>query len=387
VPSKSVPASPAVARLLRERRESLGLTLRSVETLTGDGGNPIPHSTLARIEQGRLDPGVRRLQQLLRLYGLSSQAAGELLDLEALAGAVPFERDPIKLRDLALAAWHDGRVSDALACFLAFRERASRTPADRTMRHEAILAFAVAAASLGKHQLSRQMLDELLLDRPEPGVLAKVLVQQSVLWRSLGSQEAAMAFLDRATAHLRHGDYRQAGLVHHQRGLIEIDLLAFDAAAGSLTRALRNYRRAPANYDQARVLISIANLEYQRGRAERAAAAARRAARFARSHGFARLRLFALLEESRALQLGGSVSESRLLLREVLADSVSDNDNVIRFHAHYYQWKAELTGGDSARAEIELREAGYFVRFVDQTSAEASEVRTRLAISRKKLGR
>ena len=95
MPSKPLEASPAMARLLRERRRELGLTLRDVQKLTQEGGKPIPHSTLARIESGRLDPGVRRLQQLLRLYRLPAQAAGDLLDLEAMAGAVPFERDPI----------------------------------------------------------------------------------------------------------------------------------------------------------------------------------------------------------------------------------------------------------------------------------------------------
>jgi transcriptional regulator with XRE-family HTH domain len=107
MPSKAVHASPAVARLFRERRQSVRLTLRAVTALSAEAGNPSPHSTLARIERGKLDPGVRRLQQLLRLYHLPTQAAGDLLDLESLAGPVPFERDPLELRDRALAAWRE----------------------------------------------------------------------------------------------------------------------------------------------------------------------------------------------------------------------------------------------------------------------------------------
>ena len=123
-----------MARLLRERRRELGLTLREVQKLTQESGKPIPHSTLARIESGRLDPGVRRLQQLLRLYRLPAQAAGDLLDLESIAGAVPFERDPLKLRTLAIEAWRAGRVPEAMACFFAFRERAAKeaVPAARS---------------------------------------------------------------------------------------------------------------------------------------------------------------------------------------------------------------------------------------------------------------
>src|SRR5882762_3660882 len=114
MPSKPTLASPAVAQLLRDRRQELGLTLRGVQELSGTTGNPIPHSTLARIEAGLFDPGVRRLRQLLDLYQLPMQAAGEVLDLEALSGATPIERDPAKLRDRALDAWLHGRISEAL---------------------------------------------------------------------------------------------------------------------------------------------------------------------------------------------------------------------------------------------------------------------------------
>src|SRR5262249_36123337 len=117
MPSTAVPTSPAIAKFLRERRESLGLTLRAVQKLSGELGNPIPHSTLARIESARLDPGVRRLQQLLRLYKVPTQTAGDLLDIEELTGPSPLEREPRKLRDRAVASWRVGNVADALACF------------------------------------------------------------------------------------------------------------------------------------------------------------------------------------------------------------------------------------------------------------------------------
>jgi tetratricopeptide (TPR) repeat protein len=386
MPSKAIDPSPAVARLLRERRESLRLTLRGVAALSADAGNHIPHSTLARIERGKLDPGVRRLQQLLRLYQLPAQAAGDLLDLEALAGAVPFERDPLKLRDLALAAWRDGRVPDALACFLAFRDRVSKTSSTRAIRQEAVLSFAFAAASLGKHHLSRQLLDDLLVDKPEPSLLVSILVQQSVVWRALGSTEAAIAFLDRASTHVIPGSHRHAGWIEHQRALVEMDLTDFQSAATHLDAAIRAYRRARSPRDEAIVLISFCRLAFERGDATEAVAASKRAVAFAKRHRFARLRLFALIEQARALQLAGDPTKSRQVLRSILADSLVASDNVIRFYAHYYLWKADRAGGDPARADIELREAAYFVRFVDQTSQEVSEVRKHLAPTARKLG-
>jgi tetratricopeptide (TPR) repeat protein len=374
VPTKSVPTSPAIARLLRERREALGLTLRAVEKLSGDAGSPIPHSTLARIEGGRLDPGVRRLQQLLRLYHLPAQAAGDLLDLENLAGATPFERDPLKLRDRALTAWKRGEVPEAIASFLAFRERTSNSPADRQTRHEAIVSFSIAASSLGKHQLARHMLDDLLLEKPDRRTLLSVLVQQSVVWRQLGSVDAALAYLDRAAFYTDHSSPKQSGWVHHQRGLILIDAREYAAAERVLKQAERDYTRAKATHDRALVLLSFARLSFEQGAPTKAVRAARTAEAFARRNGFDRLRLFALVELGRAWQLSGKPDESRTTLRAALADSASGSDNVVRFFAHYYLWKAELVGGDPARADVELREASYYMKFVDQTSREAREL-------------
>jgi hypothetical protein len=130
--------------------------------------------------------------------------------------------------------------------------------------------------------------------------------------------------------------------------------------------------------DEALVLISFTRLGYERGNPDAAVAAGRRAAEFAEGRGFSRLRLFAQLETARALHLQGEIDGSRVLLRSILADSLTTDDSVMRFHAHYYLWKTELASGELARADIELREAAYFVRFVDQTTPEVSEIREHL---------
>jgi len=368
-----------MARLLRERRRELGLTLRDVQNLTKESGKPIPHSTLARIESGRLDPGVRRLQQLLRLYRLPAQAAGDLLDLESVAGAVPFERDPIKLRDRAVEAWRAGRVPEAMACFFEFRERAGKTsdlPAD--VLQDAVLTFAVAAGSLGKHRIARHILEDLLLEKLSVPILVRTLVQLSVSWHALGSTEAALAFLERAAVHTGPKDHRGRLWIEHQRALVHLDLEQFEAAKRHLDLALEASRAAKSPQDQVRLLLSLAHLHYDAGRGKDAVLAGRRAETFARRHGFARSRLFAQLETARGLLLDHDVAGSRARLRTVLADSVTSDDNVIRFYTHYYLWKTELAGGEPARADVELREAAYFVRFVDQTSPEVVEVRERL---------
>src|SRR5882762_2668040 len=156
MPAKAIALSPSVGELLRDRRQRLGYTLREVERLTSARGNLIPFSTLARIEQGRLDPGLKRLHALLQLYGLPIQAAGDLLDMEAIAGRVSVEGDLSSLRERGVKAWQNGDLPTALACYLAVRRRANDPSVDRSVRHESILSFAVMAAKLGKDHIARQ---------------------------------------------------------------------------------------------------------------------------------------------------------------------------------------------------------------------------------------
>ena len=379
MPSKPTLASPAVAQLLRDRRQGLGLTLRGVEELSGASGNPIPHSTLARIEAGKFDPGVRRLRQLLDLYQLPMQAAGEVLDLEALSGAIPIERDPTKLRDRALDAWRGGRIAEALACFLAFRRRVPDDDKHRPMRQEAVLTFAVATASLGKLHLSRFMLDELLLEQPEGDFLLRVLIQQSVVWRALGSPVASRAFIDRAAALVRTDSPKYKGWIEHQLGLVLMEEGNFREASIRLERAVQLHRRARSPHDEVLALLGITRLRFEEGRAKDALTIARQTARQAERHKFKRLRLSALVDQARALLALDRVDDSKLILRAVLADSLVRDDNVVNFFAHFYLWQAEVALANPDRAAIELREASYYLKYVDQTSQEAATLRAALA--------
>lgn len=379
MPSKPLPISPAVAQLLRDRRRSLGLTLRRVEELSAESGDPIPHSTLARIELGRFDPGVRRLGQLLDLYQLPIQAAGDVLDLEALSGATPIERDPAKLRDRALDAWRQGRIAEALACFLSFRRRVQNDDEHRTMRQEAILAFAVASASLGRLHLSRHMLDELLLEKPEPRLLVPILIQQSVVWRSLGSPVAALAFVESAAKHARPGAPKQQGWIQHQRAQLLIEERDFPAATKCLQLAAQFHRRAKSFHDEALALLAMTRLRFEEGKANAALVAARRVERFAAKHGFNRVRLSAVVDQARSLAAMDSIDAGKKLLRSVLADPMAADDNTLRFFAHYYLWQAERDSGNLSRATVELREAGYYLKFVDQNSPESRVVKQEIA--------
>ena len=95
--------SPAVAQLLRERRGELGLSLRDVQRRTESLGSPIPFTTLAKVEQGKVDPGVKRLHLLLKIYDLPVGLAADLLDLEEFSEEAPDEAVPFEPPEAGLA--------------------------------------------------------------------------------------------------------------------------------------------------------------------------------------------------------------------------------------------------------------------------------------------
>jgi len=378
MPARAIALSRTVGHLLREQRRRLGYTLRDVERLTAQGGNPIPFSTLARIEQGRLDPGLKRLHALLRLYGLPIQAAGDLLDVESIAGDVAAQGDIATLRDRGEKAWRSGDLPTAFACYLAMRHHEAEREPDRALRHESILSFAVMAAKLGKHHIARQMLDELSLDKPDRPMLIRILVQSASTWQALGSADLAFAQIAGAEALLAPGDHRGRGWVAHMRATLRIDTGAFDQARADLVAAARLYQRANRPYDRALALVVMARLEVEAGDAARARRAAVRAARFASRHDFERVHALASIQEARAFLLSSDPARAIAVLDRLLAATVTTPDNVIRFYVHFYLSKAYTAAGEPLRARAELTQARYFVRFVDQASRETSEVRGHL---------
>lgn len=375
MPAKAIALSPSVGGMLKDRRVRLSYTLRDVERLTSARGNLIPFSTLARIEQGRLDPGLKRLQVLLHLYGLPIQAAGDLLDMEAVAGSISVKGDFTTLKDRGTAAWQDGDLPTAMACYLAMRHRAAEQESSRAMRHESILSFAVMAAKLGKHHIARHMLDDLLLDRPDKPVLLRVFVQSASTWQALGAPELALAIVGGADSLVEPNDLQGRGWILHLRASIQIDLGAFDEARANLVKAGRAFERARRPYDRALALVAIARTWVEQGDAARATRAARAAAKFSSRRRLARVYALASIQEARAALVTGDPQRALTLLTRLLAETVASSDNVIRFYAHFYLSQAYAGAGDSQRAQAELEQARYFVRYVDQASKEASEAR------------
>jgi len=368
-------ASPALAQMLRDRRLELGLTLREVEKQTHSLGRPIPFTTIAKIESGRLDPGLKRLHLLFRLYELPPGLAAELLDLEEFAGELPHGLGADELLATGVAHWKAGRLRDALAHLFALRARAAAGPEGRVERQRALLHFAVAVAQLGKFHLSKLLIDGLILEGPDPILLVPVLVQSASCWHSLGSSEMALALLDRACLHLREDDHRDRAWACHLRASALRARGDFAAAEGACAEAAAAYRRAGDAFGEAKLAGLGFELRLAHDDPQGALALATRAREQAEAQGFARLRIMRRIEEGRALAALGDDATCLARLHDALAQAIGTQDAVLQFHAHYHLWKAHVRRGDAAAAALELHAAQFHVRGIDEATAEATEIR------------
>lgn len=381
MPAKHLPTSSAMGSFLRDQRKRLGYTLRDVEERSAAEGKLIPFSTLARIEQGKLDPGVRRLQQLLRVYHVPLQAAGDLLDLEEFAGELPKEKDPKKLYEMGANAWHTGDPRKGLAAFLAMQRLEGDV--DGYLRQQALHALSCSAAQLGKYEFAKHIVDGLLLEPPDDRLLIRVLVQAARCWQWLGGLEVALALLERARVHLSPASppYDKA-FVFHLKASIHIDLKQYQEAEQALAVAEKAYRKSKDETGFSRALGTRVRIGFERGDAAKALLAAQAARLYAQRHGFERLRMLYSIEEAHAYLLLGNVTTCLSRLGQVLADAVGASDDLVRFYTHFYFWKAYETLGDEPRAEVEFETAARYLEGVDEVGTETREVRERLAKQR-----
>jgi transcriptional regulator with XRE-family HTH domain len=122
MPRVAIRPSRDLAELLRRRRKELKITLREAEERSRAFGNVIPFSTLGKVEQGRVDPGVIRFQQLLDIYDIPKELALDVVALETLRGEAPDGREPEALYEDAVRFWNAGQTGKALGAMYALRK-------------------------------------------------------------------------------------------------------------------------------------------------------------------------------------------------------------------------------------------------------------------------
>jgi len=374
--SKPTPPSRAVGDLLRSRRRALGLTLGDVSRKLVEGGHPVPVSSLSLIEMGRSDPGVFRLHQLLRLYEVPAYLVANLIEMEELSGAVPTSRDPEKLRRDGLEHWKTGDIGRALAHLMALRELAPTDEALRAKRQEAILDFSIAAASLGRLLLAREILSDLLCEPPDQRLLARVLLQAATVWSRSGARDAAMGFLREAEVQADKSDVATIAWLHHAQAAAHVVRGRLRDAETRVRQAIAGYRRSKDTYGEARARLLRVQIAEARRDTVSGLRLASEARRFASRHGHRALAGMALVRSGRLYVHAGKNAPAVRVLRAALAELARIGDPHGRFLAHYWLSVAYAELGEHDRARFEAQAATHFSGFVDKRSCpEARDMR------------
>jgi tetratricopeptide (TPR) repeat protein len=367
--------SPAVGRYLRQRRRELRLTLKEVSAEMGRFGETFPVSTLVRIEQGKLDPGLRRFHLLLKLYNIPAHLMMDLMDLEELAVEEPTGKDLETLFRDGLALWKRGEIGEALAHLFAIRRQIPDSERSRTLRQEATLSFAIAARDLGKLRLARQLVDDLLCEAVDEALLGQLLILASTLWSRLGSATMGLVLIRGAMEHLEPSNHRQQAWVLHQQARLLIATGAPEDAERLLDEATKKYRKLGDTHGETQVsIVRIGALE-ARDEIDGAISCARRTIRFAAKNGHDLSALSARLELGRLLVRSGASDKGLEELRKALSQAVLLEDRIAEFYAHYHLWKTYELLGQSEPARFEFQVAVSCVRFIDEPTPEANEIR------------
>jgi tetratricopeptide (TPR) repeat protein len=367
--------SVSVGQLLRRKRHEFDLSLRDVSLKLAENGGGIPISTLARIEQGKLDPGVMRLHQLLRLYKVPPHLVADLTELEEMAVEPPQRGDLDTLYNEGMELWRKGEVAKALAYMLAVRQYVPGDAASRLLRQKAILAFATSARNMGKTRLAKQVLDDLLLEPPEPEILVGALVLSSSLWQRIGSLPVARAFVDHAESLLEPPAGAKHGWVFHQKSKVLLGSGRLDEAERYLDRAIEAYRSVADSYGEARARLTRIEIAEASGALGQALSAARETEAFAAARDHAGLVALARIEVGRLLGASDGAAGALDALQAGLSEAVRIGDAHAEFLARFHLWKTYDRIGDRTRARFELEAARYFAQAVDDDSPEAREIR------------
>lgn len=376
--SVAIKPSHAVGRLLRQRRREFNLSLNSVSKRLEKRGHRIPPSTLGRIEQGKLDPGVRRLHLLLDLYQVPPHLVSDLVELETIADRPPEvvrEADLQALHDQGIEYWKKGDVAQGLAYLLAVREYVPETPEANVLRQQTTLAFATAARNLGKYRLARQMIDELLCEPPAPPVLVPALVLAASLWRGVGALDVALGMIGQAEKRLEESQLKERGWVLHQKARLLLDAGETGESDKTLKQAVRIYRQRKDSYGEVRAMVLRVAILEAMGDDRRARETARDVIRVSESKQHARGVVYGHLVVGRLLVKDGQLEPGIEQLTQAHIGAVRAKDSNAEFLAHYHLWKAYQAAGDHDRAGVELENARYFVRFVDEHTAAVEEIK------------
>ena len=234
----------------------------------------------------------------------------------------------------------------------------------------------------GKLHFAKHVLERLLQEPLAPTQIVPVLVQISRCWQWLGGYEPALAFLERAQAHLTSQSHPlNRAHVFHQRASLMSQLKRLDEADQALDKAMKEYRRAKNDVGYCLGLGSRVRIRFDQDRPEDALRVAQAGRIYAQRHGFERPYVNFIVDEAKAEFLLGREPACLRLLGLALAETPPDDSNVL-FYVHYYYWRVYDRRGDVGRARQELEATSRHMKATDFVAEEMIHFRQHLGVGK-----
>ena len=364
--------------LIQRRRKQAGYSQKRMTELVGALGEPLPASTLSRIEKGQLDPGARRLHLTLGGLDISGDFVSLLVELEARGIEIPADDDLQALCDTGYEQLAQGQRWEGLASLLAVVERAEDERGERLLRQRALLKMGYALRNLSRIRLAKQSLDRLLSESPEPEVKTRAFILAASLWHLQGLPELSFAFLNAAETTIGPGEAENFVAVFHQRAWLRVEEGQYDEAESDLEHALRHAESIKdRGFYRAKLLLLYGKLHIQRAQELDAARAKfEEALTIAKKGRFEEVQSSARLQLAWALAESGDFTAAEERAREVQAAAVTAGDKALEFSCHYRLWKIQTMAGKPKEAHAALTQARVLIDlgFVDEESVESKDV-------------
>jgi tetratricopeptide (TPR) repeat protein len=371
MPRVAIAPSRVLASVLKTRRTELGWTLREVQERTAKAGKLIPFTTLSKVEKGKVDPGIKRLHQLLRVYDLPFELASELLDLEAAGTPIPAKADPEALYRSAVEAYKKGDISAAAGALFTLRWKVEPATVSAELQADSRLFFSSVAASIGRYKLAKTLVEEVLSHPGSEDLRARALVQFARCSSRLGMQDVALGALGRAEALLTGVSVpRSHALVHHEKALVLLEIGDKTAARESIQRAIKGYQAAEDTYAEAKAWLGLGRIEIALGKADEGLKSASKAVAIASANGYERIALESRTQVGRAYLALGKLEQAIKEFREQLAGAVRVGNTTARYFAHAHLAEAYRAAGEHRLAAAEQSAAQQFSGFVEVEAEE-----------------